>query len=42
VTGKVYYDNIFDLTSFGGPTIEGQAAPPRTWYLQVSRKFGAK
>jgi hypothetical protein len=40
--GKIYYYNIFDLTPFGEPTIEGQVAPPRTWYLQVSRKFGAK
>jgi hypothetical protein len=42
VTGKVYYYNIFDLNPFGEPTIEGQVAPPRTWFLQVSRKFGAK
>ena len=42
VTAKVYYYNIFDLTPFGEPTIEGQVAPPRTWNLQVSRKFGAK
>jgi iron complex outermembrane receptor protein len=42
VMDKVYYYNIFDLTPFGEPTIEGQVAPPRTWFLQVSRKFGAK
>jgi iron complex outermembrane recepter protein len=42
VLAKVYYYNIFDLTPFGEPTIEGQVAPPRTWYLQVSRKFGAR
>ena len=42
VMGKIYYYNIFDLTPFGEPTIEGQVAPPRTWFVQVSRKFGAK
>ena len=39
--GKVYYYNIFDLTPFGEPTIEAQVAPPRTWYVQVGRNFGA-
>lgn len=42
VTAKVYYYNIFDLTPFGEPTIEAQVAPPRTWFLQVTRKFGGK
>jgi iron complex outermembrane receptor protein len=42
VTNKVYYYNIFDLTPFGEPTIEAQVAPPRTWFVQVSRNFGGK
>jgi iron complex outermembrane receptor protein len=41
VTNKVYYYNIFDLTPFGEPTIEAQVAPPRTWFLQVTRNFTA-
>ena len=39
VTNKVYYYNIFDLTPFGEPTIEAQVAPPREWYLSVTRNF---
>jgi iron complex outermembrane recepter protein len=42
LTNKVYYYNIFDLTPFGEPTIEAQVAPPREWYLQVTRNFEAK
>jgi iron complex outermembrane recepter protein len=42
VTNKVYYYNIFDLTVFGEPTTEAQVAPPRTWFLSATRKFGAK
>ena len=39
VTDKTYYYNIFDLTPFGEPTIEAQVAPPREWYLSVTRNF---
>jgi iron complex outermembrane recepter protein len=39
LTNKVYYYNIFDLTPFGEPTIEAQVAPPRGWYLSVTRNF---
>jgi iron complex outermembrane receptor protein len=39
VTDKLYYYNIFDLTPFGEPTIEAQVAPPREWYLSVTRNF---
>ena len=39
VTNKLYYYNIFDLTPFGEPTIEAQVAPPREWYLAVTRNF---
>jgi iron complex outermembrane recepter protein len=42
ITNKVYYYNIFDLTPFGEPTIEAQVAPPREWYLQVTRNFETK
>jgi len=41
ITNKVYYYNIFDLTPFGEPTIEAQVAPPRTWFLELSRNFGS-
>jgi len=36
---KRYWLNIFDLTAFGEPTIEGQPGAPREWYLTVTRKF---
>ncbi len=39
VTDKRYWLNIFDLTAFGEPTIEGQPGPPREWYLSVKRNF---
>ena len=39
LTNKLYYYNIFDLTPFGEPTIEAQVAPPREWYLAVTRNF---
>ena len=42
LTNKVYYYNIFDLTPFGEPTIEAQVAPPREWYLSVTRNFDTK
>ncbi|HXS26058.1 MAG TPA: TonB-dependent receptor [Steroidobacteraceae bacterium] len=41
ITNKVYYYNIFDLTPFGEPTIEAQVAPPRAWFLELTRNFGA-
>jgi iron complex outermembrane receptor protein len=39
LTGEDYFLNIFDLTSFGQPTIEGQPGRPREWYFQVVRNF---
>jgi len=42
VTNKLYYYNVFDLTPFGEPTIEAQVAPPREWYLQVTRNFESR
>jgi len=39
VTNKFYWQDIFDLTGFGEPTIEGQPNAPRMWYLTVRRNF---
>jgi len=39
VTNKEYYLNIFDLSPFGEPTIEGQPGKPRTWFFSVTRNF---
>jgi len=39
VNDHEYYLNIFDLTTFGEPTIEGQPGKPRTWYFSVTRNF---
>jgi iron complex outermembrane receptor protein len=39
LTNKVYFLNVFDLTGFGEPTVEGQPGKPRTWYLMVRRNF---
>ncbi|MEH3106834.1 MAG: TonB-dependent receptor [Sphingomonas fennica] len=36
---KKYYYNLFDLTPFGQPTVEGQPGRPREWYLNVKRRF---
>jgi iron complex outermembrane receptor protein len=38
-TNKFYWQNIFDLTAFGEPTVEGQPSAPRMWYLTVRRNF---
>ena len=40
VTDKTYFYNIFDLSVFGEPTVEGQPAKPRAWYVTASHKFG--
>jgi iron complex outermembrane receptor protein len=40
VTNKVYFLNIFDLSVFGEPTVEGQPGKPRAWYLMATHKFG--
>jgi iron complex outermembrane receptor protein len=40
VTNKTYFLNIFDLVPFGEPTVEGQPAKPRAWYVTASHKFG--
>jgi iron complex outermembrane receptor protein len=39
VANKFYWLNIFDLTAFGEPTIEGQPSMPRAWYVAVKRNF---
>jgi iron complex outermembrane receptor protein len=39
LTNKVYFLNVFDLSNFGEPTVEGQPGKPRTWYLTVRRNF---
>ena len=39
VANKFYWQDIFDLTAFGEPTIEGQPSAPRMWYLTVRRNF---
>ncbi|HET7812717.1 MAG TPA: TonB-dependent receptor [Steroidobacteraceae bacterium] len=39
VTDEEYFYNIFDLTTFGQNTVEGQPGPPRQWYFEVSRRF---
>ena len=39
VANHFYWVNIFDLTAFGEPTIEGQPSQPRTWYLTLTRNF---
>jgi outer membrane receptor protein involved in Fe transport len=39
VTEEEYYYNIFDLTAFGQPTIEGTPSRPREWYLTATRQF---
>jgi iron complex outermembrane receptor protein len=39
VTDKTYFLNIFDLTGFGEPTIEGQPGQPRAWFLTFTRNF---
>lgn len=40
VTDKTYLLNIFDLSPFGEPTIEGQPGEPRSWYITATHKFG--
>jgi len=39
LTNKTYFLNVFDLTAFGEPTVEGQPGKPRTWYFTVRRNF---
>ncbi len=39
LANKVYFLNVFDLTAFGEPTVEGQPGKPRTWYFTVRRNF---
>lgn len=38
-TDEEYFLNIFDLSAFGQPTIEGQPGPPQEWYLSLTRNF---
>jgi iron complex outermembrane receptor protein len=40
VANKIYFQNTFDTSAFGEPTIEGQPAPPRQWYITATHKFG--
>ncbi len=39
VADKRYWLNIFDLTAFGEPTVEGQPGQPREWYVTFKRNF---
>jgi iron complex outermembrane receptor protein len=39
VTDEEYFYNIFDLTTFGQNTVEGQPGPPQEWYFEVNRRF---
>ena len=39
VTNHLYYLNVFDVTAFGEPTVEGQPGPPRMWYFSLTRNF---
>ena len=39
VTNKQYWLNIFDLSAFGQPTIEGQPGRPREYFLSLTRNF---
>lgn len=36
---KLHYDNYFILQDSGQSNVQGQPAPPRQWYLQVSKNF---
>ena len=36
---KFYYRNLFVYQDLGNATLNGQPAPPREWYLTVSKKF---
>ncbi len=38
-TDEEYFLNIFDLSAFGQPTIEGQPGPSQEWYLSLTRNF---
>ena len=39
VTDEEYFLNIFDLTTFGQNTVEGQPGRPQEWYLSFTRDF---
>jgi iron complex outermembrane receptor protein len=39
LTDKQYWLNIFDLSAFGQPTIEGQPGRPREYFLSLTRNF---
>jgi outer membrane receptor protein involved in Fe transport len=39
LANKFYWLNIFDLTAFGEPTVEGQPSMPRAWYVALKRNF---
>lgn len=36
---KFYYRNVFDYQGLGYPQTDAQPAPPREWYLSVSKRF---
>ncbi len=36
---KFYYRNVFDYQGLGYPQTDAQPAPPREWYLTVSKRF---
>ena len=36
---KFYYRNVFDYQGLGYPQTDAQPAPPREWYLTISKRF---
>jgi len=36
---KFYYRNVFDYQGLGYPQTDAQPAPPREWYLTLSKRF---
>ncbi len=36
---KEYYFNVFDSQALGSPYTQAQPAPPRQWYLTISKNF---
>ena len=36
---ELHYDNYFILQDFGQSNVQGQPAPPRQWYLTLSKDF---
>ncbi len=36
---KFYWENFFVLQAFGYPQANAQPAPPREWFLSVTKRF---